>query len=71
MHHVPLQFEAQRWATLPRHIVDRIQSSYPIIDAMRTRVPQQPGSRIGVLPTGHFPMVSIPKQLAQLLLTMS
>jgi pimeloyl-ACP methyl ester carboxylesterase len=71
MYRVPLHFDAARWAALPRCFVDCNQPAYPTIDAMRARVRQQPGWRIEVLPTGHFPMVSMPQRMVQLLLSLA
>jgi hypothetical protein len=71
MYRVPLHFDAARWAALPRCFVDCNQPAYPTIVAMRARVRQQPGWRIEVLPTGHFPMVSMPQRMVQLLLSLA
>jgi pimeloyl-ACP methyl ester carboxylesterase len=71
MYREPLSFDAARWAALPRCFVDCTEPAYPTIDAMRARVRQQPGWRIEVLPTGHFPMVSMPQQMVQLLLSLA
>ena len=71
MYRVPLQFDAPRWAALPRCFIDCNEPAYPTIDAMRTRVRQQPGWRIEVLPTGHFPMVSMPQRMVHLLLSLA
>jgi pimeloyl-ACP methyl ester carboxylesterase len=71
MYRVPLDFDAARWAALPRCFVDCNQPAYPTIDAMRARVRQQPGWRIEVLPTGHFPMLTMPEETARLLLSLA
>lgn len=71
MYRVPLDFDASRWAALPRCFVDCNEPAYPTIDAMRVRVRQQPGWRIEVMPTGHFPMVTMPEQTVRLLLSLA
>jgi pimeloyl-ACP methyl ester carboxylesterase len=63
MYRVPLQFDGERWARVPRTFIDCNRPAYVTIDAMRTRVRQQPGWRIVELPTGHFPMVTLPGPL--------
>lgn len=71
MYRVPLPFDGARWAALPRLFVDCNRPAYPTIDAMRVRVRQQPGWRIAELPTGHFPMVTMPAELTALLLSVA
>jgi pimeloyl-ACP methyl ester carboxylesterase len=68
MYRVPLHFDGERWATVPRTFVDCTQPAYPTIDAMRARVRVQPGWTIRELATGHCPMVSEPKALTAILL---
>jgi pimeloyl-ACP methyl ester carboxylesterase len=63
-----LPFDAQRWAALPRSFIDCNQPAYPTIASARERVRQQSGWRLSVLPTGHFPMLSMPGELVGLLL---
>ncbi len=71
MYRVPLHFDGARWAALPRLFVDCNRPAYPTIDAMRTRVRQQPGWRIAEMATGHFPMVTRPGELSSLLLSVA
>jgi pimeloyl-ACP methyl ester carboxylesterase len=68
MYRVPLDFDAARWAALPRSFVDCHDPAYPTIDAMRTRVREQPGWQVRAIATGHFPMVSRPAELLAILL---
>lgn len=68
MYRVPLPFDGARWAALPRLFIDCNAPAYPTIDAMRVRVRQQPGWRIVEMATGHFPMVTMPQELAAHLL---
>lgn len=63
MYRVPLQFDGERWARVPRTFIDCNRPAYVTIDAMRVRVRQQPGWRIVELPTGHCPMVTMPQEL--------
>ncbi|MET0208782.1 MAG: alpha/beta hydrolase family protein [Burkholderiaceae bacterium] len=68
MYRVPLHFDAERWARLPRCFIDCNRPAYPTIDAMRARVRAQPGWKVVEIATGHCPMVSAPEALvAQLL----
>jgi pimeloyl-ACP methyl ester carboxylesterase len=69
MYRVPLAFDGERWARLPRLFIDCNRPAYPTIDAMRRRVREQPGWRVEVIATGHCPMVTAPDALARLLLT--
>lgn len=71
MYRVPLHFDGARWAALPRCFVDCTQPAYPTIDAMRARVRSQPGWQIVEIATGHFPMVSTPQALLDLLLRLA
>jgi pimeloyl-ACP methyl ester carboxylesterase len=74
----PLQFEPQRVAQVPRTFVDCTQPPLATIDPIRQRVrdPQLwggawaggGGAQVAPLPTGHDPMVSMPRELAQILL---
>ncbi len=63
MYRVPLHFDGDAWARVPRSFVDCTAPAYPTIDAMRQRVRQQPGWTVHELPTGHCPMVSMPEAL--------
>ncbi len=69
MYRVPLHFDGERWASLPRCFVDCTQPAYPTINAMRTRVRSQPGWRIALIASGHCPMVSAPQALLDVLLS--
>jgi pimeloyl-ACP methyl ester carboxylesterase len=69
MYRVPLHFDGQRWASLPRCFVDCTQPAYPTLNAMRTRVRSQPGWRIVEIASGHCPMVSAPQALLDVLLS--
>jgi hypothetical protein len=68
MYRVPLDFDGERWAAVPRTFIDCTQPAYPTIDAMRQRLREQPGWTIREIATGHFPMVSAPAALARDLL---
>jgi pimeloyl-ACP methyl ester carboxylesterase len=68
MYRVPLHFDGERWARVPRTFIDCTSPAYPTIDAMRRRVREQPGWTIHELATGHCPMVSEPQALVPLLL---
>jgi pimeloyl-ACP methyl ester carboxylesterase len=68
MYRVPLHFDGERWARVPRTFIDCNQPAYPTIDAMRQRVRSQPGWHLAELPTGHCPMVSAPQALVDILL---
>ena len=65
----PLPFDGDRWALVPRTFIDCTQPAYPTIAAMRERVRQLPGFEVIEMPTGHFPMVSMPQALVEHLLT--
>jgi pimeloyl-ACP methyl ester carboxylesterase len=69
MYRVPLQFDGERWARLPRLFIDCNRPAYPTIDAMRARVRSQPGWRVVEIATGHCPMVSAPAELVAHLLS--
>jgi pimeloyl-ACP methyl ester carboxylesterase len=70
MYRVPLHFDGERWARLPRCFIDCTRPAYPTIDAMRRRVREQAGWRIVGIATGHCPMVSAPRELLAHLLTL-
>ena len=67
MYRVPLHFNGDRWASVPRCFVDCTQPAYPTIDATRRRVRSQPGWQIVDIDTGHCPMVSAPQALLRVL----
>jgi hypothetical protein len=68
MYRVPLHFDGERWAQVPRCFIDCNRPAYPTIDAMRRRVRKLPGWRIVELPTGHCPQVTLPDGLVRVLL---
>jgi pimeloyl-ACP methyl ester carboxylesterase len=68
MYRVPLHFDGEAWARLPRYFVDCPSPAYPTINAMRSRVREQAGWVVHTLQTGHFPMVSMPQALLAILL---
>lgn len=73
-----LDFDPQRVAAVPRTFVDCVRPALPTIDAIRPRMadPQfwggawrgGAGAQVVELPTGHDPMVTMPAELAQVLL---
>ncbi|MBW8315731.1 MAG: alpha/beta hydrolase, partial [Hydrogenophaga sp.] len=64
----PLSFDpALVWA-IPHSFIDCTNPPLPTIDAARQRVRSEPGWTVHELATGHDPMVSAPRELAQLLL---
>jgi pimeloyl-ACP methyl ester carboxylesterase len=67
----PLDFDAERWAQLPRHFIDCTEPAYPTIAAMRSRARSLPGFTVHELATGHCPMVSQPEALVALLLSIA
>jgi pimeloyl-ACP methyl ester carboxylesterase len=71
MYRVPLHFDGERWARVPRCFVDCTRPAYRTIDAMRARVRSQPGWRIAEIATGHCPMVSAPQALLAVLSAMA
>jgi pimeloyl-ACP methyl ester carboxylesterase len=68
MYRQVLDFDAARWAAVPRLFVDCNQPAFATIAAMRRRVREQPGWQVREIATGHCPMVSQPDTLAALLL---
>ena len=64
----PLHFDAARVASLPRTFIDCHQPALATIDVMRQRVRAEPGWNVVELATGHYPMLSEPEALSQLLL---
>ncbi|MFA6615828.1 MAG: alpha/beta hydrolase [Hydrogenophaga sp.] len=63
-----LPFDAAAVAALPRTFIDCHQPALPTIDVSRRRVREQAGWQVFEMATGHDPMVSAPRELAQLLL---
>jgi pimeloyl-ACP methyl ester carboxylesterase len=64
----PLHFDAAAVAALPRTFIDCNRPALPTIDASRRRVRAELGWQVLEMATGHDPMVSAPRELAQLLL---
>ena len=64
----PLHFDEARWLRVPRTFIDCPAPALGTIAAFRQRVRAQPGWRLREIPTGHFPMVSTPQRLVELLL---
>ncbi len=64
----PLDFDASRIAALPRTYVDCTSLPVTNIAASRKRARNEPGWQVVELATGHDPMVSAPRELAQILL---
>jgi len=64
----PLDFDARRIAALPRTFVDCTSPPAANIAASRKRARNDPGWRVVELASGHDPMVSAPRELAQILL---
>jgi pimeloyl-ACP methyl ester carboxylesterase len=71
MYREPVDYDAARWARLPRWFIDCTQPAFPTIAAMRRRVREQPGWEVREMQTGHFPMVSRPEELVARLLEAS
>lgn len=67
----PLDFDAQRVASLPRTFADCTTPALPTIAVMRQRVRQEPGWDVVELSTGHDPMVSAPGALAEVLISVA
>jgi pimeloyl-ACP methyl ester carboxylesterase len=69
MYRVPLDYDGNAVAALPRLFIDCNRPAYPTIDAMRQRVRSLPGWQVVEMATGHCPMVTQPETLVQHLLT--
>ncbi|MEO6408316.1 MAG: alpha/beta hydrolase, partial [Burkholderiaceae bacterium] len=65
----PLDFDAQRWAALPRTFVDCTTPALATIAPIRERVGAQPGWTVHEIATGHDAMVSEPDALVRILLS--
>ncbi len=63
-----LSFDVDRWQRLPRHFIDCHAPALPTIDGSRARARCQPGWQLHRLATGHDPMISMPAELAQVLI---
>lgn len=68
MYREPVDYDAGRWARLPRWFIDCTAPAFPTIAAMRRRVREQPGWQVREMKTGHFPMVSQPQEFVARLL---
>ena len=68
MYRVPLHYDGDALAKLPRLFIDCNQPAYPTIAAMRARVRELPGWQVVEIATGHCPMVTRPEALARHLL---
>ena len=66
-----LQFDAGRWASLPRHFIDCTEPALATIAASRQRVREQPGWQVQEIATGHDAMISAPRSVLGILLTMT
>jgi pimeloyl-ACP methyl ester carboxylesterase len=64
----PLEFDARRIAALPRTFVDCTSPPAANIAVSRKRARTQPGWQVVEVATGHDPMVSAPREFAQVLL---
>ena len=74
----PLEFDPKRVATVPRTFVSCVQPALATIDAIRPRMADKGfwngawqsggGARVVELQTGHDPMVTMPDDLARILL---
>ncbi len=74
----PLEFDMDRVAAVPRTFVSCVGPALPTIDAIRPRVVDPKfwegrwqsggGAQVLELPTGHDPMVTMPAELAEILL---
>ena len=65
----PLQFDAARVATLPRTFIDCTNPALAGIAAARKRVREEPGWQVLELKACHDAMVTVPRQLAEMLLS--
>lgn len=64
----PILFDPARVARFPRAFVDCTSPALPTIDRSRRRVRSEPGWEVVEMATGHDPMVSRPRDLAEILL---
>ena len=65
----PLRFDPTLVWAVPHSFIDCTRPALPTIDAARRRVRSEPGWTVHELATGHDPMVSAPRELAQRLLS--
>lgn len=66
----PLYFDETRVAALPRTFIDCTNPPLATIDSARKRVRSEAGWTVLEMNTGHDPMVSAPRDLANLLLAL-
>ncbi|QHE86030.1 alpha/beta fold hydrolase [Hydrogenophaga sp. BPS33] len=64
----PLDFDGARVAAVPRTFIDCTSPALPTIAPARQRARSEPGWQVLELATGHDPMVSEPRKLADMLL---
>ncbi|MDK9695085.1 MAG: alpha/beta fold hydrolase [Siculibacillus sp.] len=64
----PIDFDPARVARFPRSFIDCTEPALPTIDRSRRRVRTEPGWEVIEMRTGHDPMVSRPRELAEILL---
>ena len=64
----PLHYDEVRWRALRKVFIDCNQPPFPTIAAMRARVRSMDHFQVHELSTGHFPMISEPAALVELLL---
>lgn len=68
LYHETLLFDPALVWSIPHSFIDCTNPPLATIDAARKRVRSEPGWTVYELATGHDPMVSAPRELAQLLL---
>jgi pimeloyl-ACP methyl ester carboxylesterase len=66
-----LQFDAERVAALPRTFIDCTSPALATIAPMRERVRSEPGWKVAEIATGHDAMISAPKALLDVLLSLA
>lgn len=64
----PLEFDARRISALPRTFVDCTSPPAANVAVSRKRARTEPGWQVVELATGHDPMISAPREFAQMLL---
>lgn len=64
----PIHYDQARWRDLRKVFIDCTQPAFPTIAAMRARVRTMDHFEVHELATGHFPMISQPSELVELLL---
>ncbi len=68
---MPLHFDAEELARLPRTFIDCTAPALPTIAASRARVRAEPGWRVIEIATGHDAMISAPEALLAALLALA